>query len=376
MKQKRWYLALAALLALAFVSLPAAAWIRSPATTFATLPPGATPPEGLTVDTNGDVYVATFGFPASGESHAPGQVIVFNAQGKLLRQLTVAGASPHLLGLAFHPMTHALLVLDFGAGKVLNVDPQSGASSLFSDIGPTSGINALTFDALGNVYISDSFQGVIWQTGPNGGLATQWASDPLLTTTGKPPFGANGIAFNNEGTAMLVANTGDDSVITIPVSGGKAGTATVLAYSINGADGLVIDQSDNIWICANQSDEIVVLDPTGKVIAKLGDFNGIDSKGAVRGLLFPASLAFSGSFLLVTNLVLDTRLFGFPTLDSQWAAMVTTYTVSKINSRLPPLQGGGNGQGNNQGGNGQGGNGQGGNGQGGNGQGGNGKGHD
>ena len=198
----------------------------------------------------------------------------------------------------------------------------------------------------------------------------------MLTTTGKPPFGANGIAFNNEGTALLVANTGDDSVITIPVSGGNPGTPSVLAYSINGADGLIVDQNDNIWLCANQSDEIVVLDPTGKVIAKLGDFNGIDNNGAVRGLLFPASLAFNGSFLLVTNLVLDTRLFGFPTLDSQWAAQVTTYTVSKINSHLPPLQGGNGQGGNGQGGNGQGGNGQGGNGQGGNGNGGNGKGHD
>jgi sugar lactone lactonase YvrE len=298
---------------------------------------------------------------------------VFNAQGKLLRQLTVAGASAHLLGLAFHPMTHQLLVLDFGAGKVLIVDPQTGASSPFSDIGPKSGINALTFDALGNVYISDSFQGIIWQTGPSGGLATQWASDPLLTTTGKPPFGANGIAFNNEGTALFVANTGDDSVIEIPVMpDGTSGTPTPFAYSINGADGLIIDQSDNIWVVANQSDEIVVLNSTGKVIAKLGDFNGIDNKGAARGLLFTASLAFNGSFLLVTNLVLDTRLFGFPTLDSQWAAQVTTYTVSKINSHLPPIQGGGGGNG----GNGQGDNGQGGNGQGGNGKGGNGRGHD
>ena len=75
------------------------------------------------------------------------------------------------------------------------------------------------------------------------------------------------------------------------------------------------------------------------MIAKLGDFNGIDSKGAVRGLLFPASLAFSGEFLLVTNLVLDTRLFGFTTLDSQWATQVKQYTVSKINRHLPPTHG-------------------------------------
>lgn len=119
---------------------------------------------------------------------------------------------------------------------------------------------------------------------------TPWLTSPLLTTTGKPPFGANCLAFNRAGTALLVSNTGDDAVITIPVAGGIAGTPTVLAYGVNGADGLIIDEDDNISVVANQSDEVVVLDPTGKVIAKLGDFGGIDHRGAAVGLLFPASL--------------------------------------------------------------------------------------
>jgi hypothetical protein len=52
-------------------------------------------------------------------------------------------------------------------------------------------------------------------------------------------------------------------------------------------------RDDNIWICANQEDEIVVVDKTGKVIAKLGDFGGIDPQGIARGLLTPASLRWS-----------------------------------------------------------------------------------
>jgi hypothetical protein len=124
------------------------------------------------------------------------------------------------------------------------------------------------------------------------------------------------------------------------VSGGAAGTPSVLAYSINGADGLLVDANDNIWVVANQSDEVVVLDSTGKAIAKLGDFNGIDRRGAAVGLLFPASLVFHGEDVLVTNLVLDTRLFGFQTLDSQWAAQVTRYTISKLKKRIPVVRGG------------------------------------
>jgi hypothetical protein len=81
------------------------------------------------------------------------------------------------------------------------------------------------------------------------------------------------------------------------------------------------------------------------VIAKLGDFTGIDNQGAARGLLFPASLVFNGNFVLVTNLVLDTRLFGFATVDSQWAAQITKYTVSKISRNLATnSQGGGRGR--------------------------------
>src|SRR5207249_2244183 len=79
--------------------------------------------------------------------------------------------------------------------------------------------------------------------------------------------------------------------------------------SINGADGLLIDDADNFWVAANQSDEIVVLDSSGLVIAKLGDFGGIDAHGSPIGLLFPASVVISNGFVYVTNLALDLRLF-------------------------------------------------------------------
>ncbi len=130
-------------------------------------------------------------------------------------------------------------------------------------------------------------------------------------------------------------------MVKIPVTKGSPGTPQVFVNSINGADGLIIDDEDNIWVAANQADEIVVLDPTGRVIAKLGDFGGIASSGAPIGLLFPASLVFSEDSLFVTNLSLDLRLFNpaFATVDSQWAAQVTTHTVAKIPARIPPVPG-------------------------------------
>jgi sugar lactone lactonase YvrE len=331
----------AGVLASAWAATPASAWGRGNVELFAVLPEGATGPEGLAVGHDGKVYVTTFGFNAAGPVAGPGKLYVFNDDGHLIRQVSIAGSTSHLLGVGLHPLTHALLVIDFGAAKVLQVDASTGSSTVFMTV-PTppasTGLNALTFDGLGNVYVSDSFQGIIWKTGQSGGPATAWVTNPLLTTTGVPPFGANGLGFNRAGSALFVANTGNDQIIKIPVTGGTPGTPVIYVNSINGADGLVLDRDDNIWVAANQADEIVVLDPTGKAIAKLGDFDGLRRNGAPRGLLFPASPDFSrdGNFLYVTNLGLDIRLFGLAqSVDSQWTAQLQRYTISKIRARIP-----------------------------------------
>ena len=331
---------LAALLAVSLSSSPAWAWNRGRATRFATLPQGTAHPEGLTVDAAGNVYVANFDVDRAA---GPGQLVVFDRSGEKARVVNVAGSSNLLLGLDFHRLPGSgveLLVIDFGGKTVLRVDPGTGASTVFTTIpgGAAAGPNALAFDDQGNVYISDSFQGIIWQTAPTGGAATVWAQSPLLTTTGVPPFGANGIAFNKNRTAMFVANTGNDTVVKIPVA---TRTAEVFVNSINGADGLAIDGDDNIWVVANQADEIVVVEPVqGRAIAKLGDFDGLSKDGAPVGFLFPASLYFHGDFVYVSNLSLDLRVFSptFDAVDSAWAAAVKRHTVARIPKRIPPIQ--------------------------------------
>jgi sugar lactone lactonase YvrE len=263
-----------------------------------------------------------------------------------------------MLGLAFRPGTDELLVIDFGAGKVLSVNPNNGnAAPCITLQSPPSapGLNALTFDAAGTIYVSDSFNGIIWRFSPKEsraacGQATAWVADPLLQPgNGVPGFGANGIEFNNEQNAMFVCNTAMDWIVKIPVTGGTPGkggtpgTPQMFTNSINGCDGIAIDSSDNIWAAANQADEIVVVDPTGKAISKLGDFNGV-SGGVTQGLLFPASPAFSpdGKTLYVTNLELDLRTItksqqnrdGVQTVDSQWAAEVTQHSIAKLSATI------------------------------------------
>src|SRR3954470_21325918 len=119
-------LAAAAVFGLAMAT-PVGAWQRGEVEVFATLPAGATGPEGITADSAGNVYVTTFGFNNKGDVPGTGQLYVFDRNGKLLRQVAVQGSSEHLLGLGIHPTTGALLVIDFGKANVLSVNPQTGA---------------------------------------------------------------------------------------------------------------------------------------------------------------------------------------------------------------------------------------------------------
>src|SRR2546423_10815964 len=142
---------------LALLPFTASAWDRGNVETFATLPAGTANPEGIAVGPRGDVFVTLFGVTASS---GPGKVVVFDSRGNHRRTLDVEGSSALLLGIAFHPSTGDLLVVDFGAGKVLKVNPSNGKASVFTSATGSSGLNALAFDGAGNVYVSDSAQGI------------------------------------------------------------------------------------------------------------------------------------------------------------------------------------------------------------------------
>jgi sugar lactone lactonase YvrE len=345
------------------LALPSRAWDRGEVESFATIPdfkpagPGAACPnaartctsdvEGVAVGPDGTVYAPSFGFNSDGALSGYGELFVFAEDGRLLKHFPVAGSSPHLIGLVYQRSSGHLLIADLGSGAVWNVDPVAGTTSLFMQAPGSPGLNALTFDSKGNVYVSDSFQGIIWKTGPHGGAATAWYSpanagqnDLLLPTPNAgelliPPFGANGIEFNNESTAMFALNTAYNTVVMIPVNkDGSAGTGVKFVGGINAPDGLAIDAHDNLWIAANQEDDIVVVDPTGKVIAKRGDFNGVRRDGSVDGILFPASLAFTPDrkSLYVTNLALYLPFAGVPEIavDSAWTLEVKSYNIVRL----------------------------------------------
>jgi sugar lactone lactonase YvrE len=291
---------------------------------FATLPkPGPGFPEGIAADADGNIYVATFDFTQTNNLY------VFRRNGRLRTTIPLPGAAP--LGLAFSAAGD-LYVADFGNGNVLKFAPPftSGSTpvatfAVCGGAGGGCGLNAFAFDAADNLYVSDSFGGKVFKIVLPAGTVSTFVSHDLLTpgSHGFPPFGANGLAFNAAGTHLFIANTSDDRILRYEIA---TGTLSTFAESINGADGIAFDHHGRLWVAANQADEIVALNSRGRVVERRGSFKGIDHDGAVKGLLFPASIVISRGDIYVTNLALPLT----PAEGDEPEEDVTTYTVSRI----------------------------------------------
>lgn len=320
---------------------------------FATLPDGVRYPEGIAANpATGDIFVATFDFGPNAN-----KLMRFAKSGQLSAIKDFGGAA--MLGLGFDSANEKVYILNMGASKVQRIAANFGSSTTVEDVADVPSLqpaapgqrtvdnpdgssdtvtfgsngfpapNAMVFDRSGNLYFSDSFQGAIFKianvaTCSKPCNVTTVIHDPMLATAGFPPFGANGIALSADDSTMYIANTGDNRVLKMDMA---TKAITVFAESVHGADGVVFDDVGRLWVCANQGDQVVALSETGRVVARLGSFLGINRDGTPRGLLFPASPVIVGGWMYVTNLALPL------TGGDESERDVTRWTVSRM--KLP-----------------------------------------
>ena len=322
---------------------------------FITLPADVRHPEGLASNpANGDLFVGTFDArePATSRNN---QVLRYSASGKLLARYPF-GAAP-LTGIAY--ADGKLYILNFGASKLQRMDAGFSSRSEIEDVavfgkldppavqprtvdnpdGSTDRVsygssgfpapNGMVFDAAGNLYVSDSFQGAVYRIDR---VATcrpcsvvTVSRDPLLATAGHLPFGANGLAFGTDPDVLFINNAGDGRVLKLVLSSGRV---TVLTESIPGADGLMFHDG-LLWVAANQADAIYGIDERGLIQVRAGEFVGINADGTPRGLLFPAGTAVSGKWMVVANLALPLT----PVDGDEWEERVTRWNLVRF--RLP-----------------------------------------
>jgi sugar lactone lactonase YvrE len=188
--------------------------------------------------------------------------------------------------------------------------------------------NALTFDARGNLYVTDSLRitdsgglsGGVWRFSRDG-ESELWLEHAALSPItlnhplGIPPVGANGIAFYPP-AGLYIANLQVGQIVNVPIKpDGSPGEPTVVAegVSLTTIDGLAVDVHGHIHgvlpgfavataiglpVPEDGLPPIVEIDPaTGEVTRSgLAEFDGIFD--------FPTSLAFDGESVFVVTAAL------------------------------------------------------------------------
>ena len=227
-------------------------------------------PEGLTIDSDGNIYV---GLAFTGEI----QKISPDGSVRSFAQLPSPGDG-FMTGLVFDS-TGALFVafasFDENHG-IWRVSPDGSSTRNFAPLqvdGKPDGLpNGLDFHSDGNLYASDTLGGRIWKIDQSG-TVTVWAEDALMMGAGPhdpplpPRLGANGITFDSEERNLYVANTDHGRIIKIPFSqDGSAGVATTFAEDLallGGADGIAFDREGNLYVALLTQDRVVVVSRDG-----------------------------------------------------------------------------------------------------------------
>jgi sugar lactone lactonase YvrE len=217
-------------------------------------------PQGVAVDTAGNVYVAD----------APNQTI---------RKVTPSGVVTTLAGLPLNDLA-------WPSGSVF--PPNIGATDGQGTAARFAGPSGLAADAFGNVFVADTGNHLIRKITPDGWVTT-WAGMALTAgsidgTNSTARFNyPEGVAADRTGN-VYVADTGNHTirkitpagvVTTLAGSPGKSGSADGVgsAASFNGPWGLTLDDAGNIYVADTGNDMIRKITPAGLVTTLAGCSN-------------------------------------------------------------------------------------------------------
>lgn len=335
---------------------------------FATLPTEANFPEGIAANpVTGDIFVGTFDVQPDGSG--TNFLLRFDRYGRVTARVST-GLVP-MTGLMFNPrdrkvyfavpagllglptkisripanFTSATPIEDVAmvpdlpapAGRTEGtLDGQTISVSFPNSIAAPNGLAFRPSD--GALFFTDSLQAAVFSINnptvagnicPTTTTCVQTVKqDPLLATAAFPQLGVNGVVVSADESKLFLTNTGDDRLLSLQLS---TGALSVVTESLEGADGIVLGLGNTLIVSRALGDELTVIDATtGRILAELGEFRGINADGSVRGLLFPGSIVRIGSVVFANNLALP--LSGSP---SEPELDVRVYTIARV--QLPPI---------------------------------------
>jgi sugar lactone lactonase YvrE len=323
---------LAALAAVLAIATPAAARPRGDVRVLALIPAPGFP--ALPHVMGGLIYEGTYDNPTG--SSLASRVFQYTASGELLDSWTVAGqdtSGSHGVQVAANDARGRLLLLDKTSGRIIRLDPRTGAQALYGsvpDLPTCSGGAASTpcsqesqdmppfpdygaWGPDGSLYVSDYDQGVIFRVPPGGGAARVWLSDTRLDGG---MFGTACVLMMPNHRTLLFdqASNGDPTSGAANVTTGKLYEVSIMAGGKPGAitrlwesgpaeapDGCQLSRAGHVYIAlSGTANQIVEVDASGHELARFGQqFTGSDNSTVPFDT--PSGLAYLGTELIVAN---------------------------------------------------------------------------
>ena len=210
------------------------------------------------------------------------------------------------------------IVYRVNAGRLgaADFDPAKDATRFATG---AKGANGLAFDRSGHLWVTGGNTANLYHVPPQGGAAVVFASgySPKSADTTMPvrDITVNGVGVDSKG-ALYTLNTGTGEVTRLAVGPDyKPGAIATFVKDVRliGADGLVVDADDNLWIDANIRNSLVRVSPSGEITVIASSTPGgalpdstFQSAYTMAGpgnvLRFPAGLQMVGKRFYLANL--------------------------------------------------------------------------
>ena len=160
-----------------------------------------------------------------------------------------------------------------GAGKIISIDPKSGAVSTVVDGYEGARFNQpndLVLDAVGGFYFTDPMFGL--PSKPQKTMGLYYVSaDKKVNRLAEELDLPNGIGLSPDGKTLYVVLMGaTKKVLRFPVeSPGKVGQPTDFCTLETGGDGMTVDGKGNVYVTQPEFSAIDVFSPDGKKLGRL-----------------------------------------------------------------------------------------------------------
>jgi sugar lactone lactonase YvrE len=244
-------------------------------------------PENLVVDKSGTIYI---NLAITGEIR---KIAPDGTQSTLINlplgapPLTVCGPFfDGLTGLVQDPeegtLYAALASCDLASRGIWRIS-KNGHGKLIANLPLAALPNGIVLED-GNIYVADTFLGVIWRVPAAGGTAEVWLDHPLLKLPPGAPAGSpgpNGIKiFKKE---IYVSHSTAGTIIAVPINrNGTAGTPRIHAQlpSPTGCDDFSFDVHGALYCATNPFETVVKINQDGSSEVVLTAADGLDGPTA------------------------------------------------------------------------------------------------